>query len=259
MKTALFGKIKSLTFVMLLLLAVSVAPAIAADAATCSATRQNLNKTDLTGIEKNAAISVALNNKDVGILSDNLKSADLQNIYDNARASSMEKRGTDGSVIYLTSVVLPTGVVSQKDGFVEISNVVALWDDKTSKVMRYTLHYEGKILRDMTFSRVGDKGEILSSVVYQDGKFVSERTGGFYSTDSLESYWGCVSYCIGTGCICGLTGVPCPPGTAPGCGICYSLCSGCVASGGIIVELCYLCGLCLGVDLGYCMGYCWGQ
>jgi len=261
MKWISIAKFRSLTLVMLLLLAVSIAPAMAskAEATTCSAMQDDMHKTDLTGIEKNTAVSVALNIKDVNTLSNGLKSADIQSIVDGARVFSMEKRGTDGSVISLTSVVLPTEVISQNGDSVDISNVVAVWDNKTSRVMRYTLHYENKILRDITFSRVGDNGEIVSSQVYHEGVFSSDLSGGFYSPDSTYTYWSCVSVCIGTGCICGLTGVPCPPGTAPGCGICYTLCSGCVASGGVIVELCIACGACLGVDLGYCMGHCWGQ
>lgn len=228
-------------------------PVMASESGTsCSAVEQKAGQTNLSGLEKYEAVVSALNKNDVRNLSVMPGSEDLSMIVNNAEAFTLEKKLEDGSVKKITAVVLPVESVIEKDGSVQISNVVAVWDSNKTRVLKYTSTYQNKSLYRLTFSRIGNDKNVIEAVIVNNGTLVDGMPGQFFVAED-DDYWGCVAGCIIGDCICAIAGVPCPPGI-PICDACVAVLSPCY-----YIPSPYTCApaaICMGVELAWCMSTC---
>jgi len=237
-----------------LLVSVGVVPVMACEPGTpCGDAKQDMQKTDLSGLEKYEAVASALNLNDVQKLSGSPHSEDLSMIVDNARAFSLEKKLEDGSVKEVTAVVLPIESVIEKDGSIQASNVIAVWDSDNARVLQYTSTYQDKSLYKLTFSIVDVNGNVLEGVIVNGGSLVEGMPEQFFAAEE-DDYWDCVIGCVIGDCLCAVLGIPCPPGI-PICDICVTLLTPCYYI--MTPYTCAPAALCMGVELAWCMGgYC---
>lgn len=236
-----------------LLVSVGVVPVMACEPGTpCGDARQDLQKTDLLGLEKYEAVASALNLNDVQKLSEIPRSEDLSMIVDNAEAFSFEKKLEDGTVREINAVVLPIESLVEKDGSVQTSNVAAVWDSDNTRVLKSTYIFQNKSLHKLTFSIIDANGDVLEEVIVNDGLFVEKMPEQLFATAEDPSYWECVGACVAIDCACALAGIPCPG--LPICDICATLLPACV-----YVPTVITCGLfvgCFGVETTACMVSC---
>ncbi|KUK68398.1 MAG: Uncharacterized protein XE11_2466 [Methanomicrobiales archaeon 53_19] len=236
-----------------LLVSVGVVPAMACEPGTpCSDVKQGMQKTDLSGLEKYEAVAFALNLDDVKKLSDISRSEDFGLIVDNAQAFSFEKKLEDGSINHITAVVLPIESIVEKDGSVQTSNVAAIWDSDTNRVLKSTYIFQNKSLYKLTFSIIDANGDVLEEVIVDEGSFVERMPGQLFATAEDPSYWECIAACVAIDCACALAGIPCPG--LPICDFCVTLLPACV-----YVPTVITCGAvvaCFGLEATSCMVSC---
>jgi hypothetical protein len=195
-----------------LLVSVGVVPVVACEPGMpCGDARQDLQKTDLSGLEKYEAVVSTLNLDDVRKLSEIPRSEDLSMIVDNAETFSLEKKLEDGSINHITAVVLPVESVIEKDDFIQTSNIVAVWDGDNARVLKYTSTYQNGSLYKVTFTRISSNGDVLEEVIVDGGSFVEGMPEQLFAAEE-DDYWDCVKMCIIGDCLCAILGIPCPPG-----------------------------------------------
>ncbi|MGE4374330.1 MAG: hypothetical protein AB7D01_01265 [Methanoculleus sp.] len=233
-----------------LLVSMGVVPAMACEPGTpCGDAREDLQKTDLSGLEKYEAVASALNLDDVKKLSDISRSEDFSMIVDNAKAFSFEKELEDGSIKHATAVVLPIESVIEKDGLVQTSNIVAVWDGDNARVLKYTCIFQEKSLYTLDFSIIDVNGDVVKETIIDEGSFIKETSEHLFATEEDPDYWQRVVYCITLNCACALAGIPCPGISV--CEICIVLLQPCV-----VFMTPYTCApavACLGVEIAACM------
>ena len=233
-----------------LLVSAGVVPVMACEPGTpCGDAREDLQKTDLLGLEKYEAVASALNLNDVQKLSEIPRSEDLSMIVDNAKAFSFEKELEDGSINHATAVVLPIESVIEKDDFIQTSNIVAVWDGDNARVLKYTCIFQEKSLYTLEFSIIDVNGDLVKETIIDEGSFIKETSEHLFATEEDPDYWQRVVYCITLNCACALAGIPCPGISV--CEICIVLLQPCV-----VFMTPYTCApavACLGVEIAACM------
>ena len=236
-----------------LLVSVGVVPVMACEPGTpCGDAKQDMQKTDLSGLEKYEAVASALNLDDVRKLSEIPRSEDLSKIVENAETFSLDKELEDGSINHMTAVVLPVESVIEKGGSVQISNVVAVWDSDNTRVLKYTNTYQNGPLYKLTFARIGSNGDVLEEIIVDGGSLVEGMPEQFITTAEDDDYWPCVGECIIGDCICAIVGTTCPG--LPLCDVCVILLRPCAALPSAVS--CAPAAACLGIEVAWCMGQC---
>lgn len=236
-----------------LLVSAGVVPVMACEPGTpCGDAKQDMQKTDLSGLKKYEAVASALNLNNVRKLSEIPRSKDLSVIIENAEAFSLEKELEDGSINHITAVVLPVESVIEKDDFIQTSNIVAVWSGDNARVLKYTSTYQNKSLYKLTFTRIGSNGDVLEDIIVDGGSFVEGMPEQLFTAEE-DDYWDCVKMCIIGDCLCAVLGIPCPPGI-PICDICVTLLAPCYYMPSLYT--CAPAAVCLGVEAAWCMGYC---
>lgn len=241
-----------------------VTPVLACPAgAPCS--MQKIPHTEITGVERNANIALALNMKDAKtLLGSNLSTTDLKQIEDAAKVYSLEKNMTNGSKESAKAVILPVETVNKTENSTQITNVIAVWNQKfdSPKVMSTTYIFKNKKVYGLVISRVGENGEILSSTVVNNGSYVKgfeNSTTGFNTqskiSPSLSPYWSCVVNSIVGDCWCNVLGQLCPPNTPGLCDICVTLLTPCVNIPSVVT--CGPAAACMGLEIAVVMYNCY--
>jgi len=250
-------KISGLFMIMLVVGMILVTPAMACPAGTpCDFTASGIEKNEITGMEKYENIAFALNLKDVQKLSGSPSATDLKQIEDGAKVYSLEKTLEDGSVDYVTGVILPVEVIAEDNISVQISNVFVIWsDEKPAQVMSSTQIFEDKTLKELTLSRVSDDGEILNTQIVSKGAIIGDANADFFTTSTKDGYWTCVGNEIIDDCLCSVLGIVCPPGTPSICDVCLTLLTPCYYMPSILT--CSPAALCMGLEIAVVMAQCY--
>ena len=238
------------TLFAVLLVSVAMVPAMACEPGTpCGDAELDLQKTNLSGLEKYEVVASALNLNEVQKLSEIPRSEDLSMIVDNAKAFSFEKELEDGSIKHATAVVLPIESVIEKDGLVQTSNIVAVWDDDNARVLKYTCIFQEKSLYTLEFSIIDANGNMVTETIIDEGSFIQKTSEHLFVTDEDPDYWQRVVYCITLNCARVRAGIPWPGVSV--CEICIVLLQPCVAL--MTPYTCAPAVACLGVEIAACM------